>query len=366
MRYFGGGVAAWVLDQAVPAARQVPPRRGPGLAARPTASSWTHSSSRRSTRSAAPPPSAPQADSRDAAARRGRRAARRHRPHRHLPPVRRGARPLHHVGRVGAGAELPRLALHAATPRRPGRAAPPAPIVAPTTCGCWESCPSLTRSSRRSGSAPAPHLVGRARNTYDPVREVDVVGLGSLPWRTGSGYQGLTTLFWEAGAATLPDLDRRAPDDAGDLRPARSLQSAVPVARTRNAAGRGGAAAAAHQCQAEPGRSPVGRRFHDRPGGRRRSRCLARRGRRGDDLVVRAGARAGRSGREPAGRTEAGVGMGGPATCGVCPRRLRPGPAGAGLARARRGRRRDAARARLGRAPGARDRPDRAPAAADG
>lgn len=45
------------------------------------------------------------------------------------------------------------------------------------------------------GAAPA-HLVGAARNRYDVVRRLELVGLGSLPWRSGSGYHGLTTVFW--------------------------------------------------------------------------------------------------------------------------------------------------------------------------
>lgn len=45
----------------------------------------------------------------------------------------------------------------------------------------------------------APHLVGRARGTYDPVRELRLLGLGALPWRSGSGHHGLTTLFWDRG-----------------------------------------------------------------------------------------------------------------------------------------------------------------------
>jgi hypothetical protein len=45
------------------------------------------------------------------------------------------------------------------------------------------------------GAAPS-HLVGRSRSRYDAVRRMEVVGLGSVPWRTGSGYHGLTTLFW--------------------------------------------------------------------------------------------------------------------------------------------------------------------------
>jgi hypothetical protein len=45
------------------------------------------------------------------------------------------------------------------------------------------------------GEAPKD-LVGRARNTYDAVRFLELFGLGGVPWRTGSGYQGLTLLFW--------------------------------------------------------------------------------------------------------------------------------------------------------------------------
>jgi len=41
-----------------------------------------------------------------------------------------------------------------------------------------------------------PRLVGQARNRYDAVRSLDVIGLGALPWRAASGYRGLTSLFW--------------------------------------------------------------------------------------------------------------------------------------------------------------------------
>lgn len=41
-----------------------------------------------------------------------------------------------------------------------------------------------------------PRLVGQARNRYDDVRSMTVVGLGGLPWRSGTGYHGLTCLFW--------------------------------------------------------------------------------------------------------------------------------------------------------------------------
>lgn len=45
------------------------------------------------------------------------------------------------------------------------------------------------------GTEPS-HLVGRARTGYDPISSLRLVGLGGLPWRTGSGYEGLTCLFW--------------------------------------------------------------------------------------------------------------------------------------------------------------------------
>lgn len=42
----------------------------------------------------------------------------------------------------------------------------------------------------------APHLMGSARSRYEAVRKLELIGLGSVPWRTASGYAGLTTLFW--------------------------------------------------------------------------------------------------------------------------------------------------------------------------
>lgn len=46
-----------------------------------------------------------------------------------------------------------------------------------------------------NGSAPA-NLVGRARNRYEALGELELLGLGAMPWRTSSGYVGLTMLFW--------------------------------------------------------------------------------------------------------------------------------------------------------------------------
>ncbi|WP_421742578.1 SWIM zinc finger family protein [Cellulomonas sp.] len=90
-----------------------------------------------------------------------------------------------------------------------------------------------------AGQEPAS-LLGRARTSYDPVRRLDVVGLGGRPWRTGSGYQGLTCLFWDpAGARMLTWTDAR-PDGLSGFDPrARWLQPGPWTGLTTPAAATG-------------------------------------------------------------------------------------------------------------------------------
>lgn len=45
------------------------------------------------------------------------------------------------------------------------------------------------------GQAPA-HLVGQARTRYEASSTLELWGLGASAWRSASGYQGLTMLFW--------------------------------------------------------------------------------------------------------------------------------------------------------------------------
>lgn len=45
------------------------------------------------------------------------------------------------------------------------------------------------------GAAPA-RLVGRARTKYSETGSLELIGLGATPWRSASGYVGLTMLFW--------------------------------------------------------------------------------------------------------------------------------------------------------------------------
>ena len=53
---------------------------------------------------------------------------------------------------------------------------------------------ALARAAAR-GEAPAA-LIGRARNEYEEVGPLELLGLGAHPWRSASGYLGLTMLFW--------------------------------------------------------------------------------------------------------------------------------------------------------------------------
>ncbi|MDM8085116.1 SWIM zinc finger family protein [Cellulomonas cellasea] len=62
-----------------------------------------------------------------------------------------------------------------------------------------------------AGEEP-PTLLGRARASYDQVRRLDLVGLGGRPWRTGSGYQGLTCLFWDAAGSRMLTWTDARPD----------------------------------------------------------------------------------------------------------------------------------------------------------
>lgn len=45
------------------------------------------------------------------------------------------------------------------------------------------------------GDVPSA-LIGRARNEYEEVAQLELLGLGASAWRSPSGYQGLTMLFW--------------------------------------------------------------------------------------------------------------------------------------------------------------------------
>ncbi len=76
---------------------------------------------------------------------------------------------------------------------------------------------SALEAAAARGAAPR-HLVGSARARYDPLRSLELVGLGAVPWHAGSGYHGLTVVFWapatgayltwtDARPSTMPGFD---------------------------------------------------------------------------------------------------------------------------------------------------------------
>lgn len=70
------------------------------------------------------------------------------------------------------------------------------------------------------GLAPT-ELLGRARTRYDETGALEVLGLGARPWRSASGYLGLTMLFWSPRDGFMSCTDARP----------ESLRGFDPIAR---------------------------------------------------------------------------------------------------------------------------------------
>ena len=76
----------------------------------------------------------------------------------------------------------------------------------------------------KSGSEnPRADLVGLHRTHYDEVGHLDLVGVAAWPWRTASGYEGLTVLFWDSSG--------RRWNSWTESRPRHQLADFKPVAR---------------------------------------------------------------------------------------------------------------------------------------
>lgn len=55
---------------------------------------------------------------------------------------------------------------------------------------------ALMEAIGRGGETPRPEFVGVSRAQYVDVPEIELNGVGAYTWKTGSGYSGLTVLFW--------------------------------------------------------------------------------------------------------------------------------------------------------------------------
>lgn len=59
---------------------------------------------------------------------------------------------------------------------------------------------ALVAALRAGGENPRADLVGQHRTRYDEVGHLQLHGVAAWPWRTASGYEGLTLLFWDPAA----------------------------------------------------------------------------------------------------------------------------------------------------------------------
>ncbi|GIG40625.1 hypothetical protein [Cellulomonas phragmiteti] len=102
-----------------------------------------------------------------------------------------------------------------------------------------------------AGREPAA-LVGRARTAYDPVRRLDLVGLGGRPWRTGSGYHGLTCLFWDAAGSRMLTWTDARPETLAGFDPRARWRQPAPWTGLATPAAATGRAVALTQAQVSP------------------------------------------------------------------------------------------------------------------
>lgn len=82
---------------------------------------------------------------------------------------------------------------------------------------------ALCCALQAGGDSPRPDLVGLHRTRYDEVGHLDLVGAAAWPWRTASGYEGLTVLFWDPSAKRWNSWT--------ESRPRHQLADFKPVAR---------------------------------------------------------------------------------------------------------------------------------------
>jgi hypothetical protein len=82
---------------------------------------------------------------------------------------------------------------------------------------------ALCSAIQAGGDTPRADLVGLHRTRYDQVGHLDLVGAAAWPWRTASGYEGLTVLFW--------DPSGRRWNSWAESRPKHQLADFKPVAR---------------------------------------------------------------------------------------------------------------------------------------
>ena len=86
---------------------------------------------------------------------------------------------------------------------------------------------SALESAAARGSTPAP-LIGRARNEYEDAGQLELLGLGAHPWRSPSGFVGLTMLFWSPATRSFHSCSDARPEVQRAFDPVARYKAAGP------------------------------------------------------------------------------------------------------------------------------------------
>ncbi len=75
---------------------------------------------------------------------------------------------------------------------------------------------AMAEATQSAGLAAPTTLTGRHRTEYDGRGNLTLTGLGAYPWKTASGYEGLTLLFWDAAARSFRTWSDSRPVGSAD------------------------------------------------------------------------------------------------------------------------------------------------------
>ncbi len=89
---------------------------------------------------------------------------------------------------------------------------------------------ALAAALTAAGPQPPIALAGRHRTQYDPVGDLRLAGLGAHPWRTASGYEGLTVLLWDRDGKRFLTWTASRPVGTPGFSPAHAYRSESPWA----------------------------------------------------------------------------------------------------------------------------------------
>lgn len=82
---------------------------------------------------------------------------------------------------------------------------------------------ALSCALQNNSQNPRADLVGEHRSRYEEIGNLDLVSISAWPWKTASGYKGLTLLFWDSKGSCW--------NSWSDSRPKMHDKSFEPVAR---------------------------------------------------------------------------------------------------------------------------------------